>query len=165
MQGIDDHLRVRRGTTILIFGATGAVGTLAVQFAKRHGARVIGTAHGRAAMALLKKLRVDDVVDLNRKDGADQLRALAPDGIDAALALAGGKALEQLLDQMRTGGRIAFPNGVEPAPPQAFENSHQVIRRNRESETFCTTQPRGRRSASASSDRGGLLSRTSSEGA
>ena len=116
LQGIDDHLRVRRGTTILVFGATGAVGTLAVQFAKRHGARVIGTAHGRAAMALLKKLRVDDVVDLNRKDGADQLRALAPDGIDAALALAGGKALEQLLDQMRTGGRIAFPNGVEPAP-------------------------------------------------
>jgi NADPH:quinone reductase-like Zn-dependent oxidoreductase len=28
----------------------------------------------------------------------------------------GGKALEQLLDQMRAGGRIAFPNGVEPAP-------------------------------------------------
>lgn len=116
LQGIDDHLRVRRGTTILIFGATGAVGTLAVQFAKRHGANVVGTARGRAAMALLKRLRVDSVVDLNRKDGADQLRALAPDGIHAALALAGGKAVEQLLDQMRAGGRIAFPNGVEPAP-------------------------------------------------
>ena len=116
VQGIDDHLRVRRGTTILIFGATGAVGTLAVQFAKRHGARVIGTARGRGGMALLKKLRVDGVVGLNRKDAGDQLRSLAPDGIDAALALAGGKALEQLLDQMRAGGRIAFPNGVEPAP-------------------------------------------------
>jgi NADPH:quinone reductase-like Zn-dependent oxidoreductase len=116
LQGIDDHLRVRRGTTVLIFGATGAVGTLALQFAKRHGARVIGTARGRAAITLLKKLCVDGVVDLNRKDAADQLRALAPEGIDAALALAGGKALEQLLDQMRPGGRIAFPNGVEPAP-------------------------------------------------
>lgn len=116
LQGVDDHLRVRRGTTILIFGATGAVGTLAVQFAKRHGARVIGTARGRAGMALLKKLRVDGVVDLNRKDAGDQLRALAPDGMRAALALAGGKALEQLLDQMRADGRIAFPNGVEPAP-------------------------------------------------
>jgi NADPH:quinone reductase-like Zn-dependent oxidoreductase len=49
LQGIDDHLRVRRGTTILVFGATGAVGTLAVQFAKRHGARVIGTARGGRA--------------------------------------------------------------------------------------------------------------------
>jgi NADPH:quinone reductase len=116
LQGIDDHLRVRRGTTILVFGATGAVGTLAVQFAKRRGARVIGTARGRAAITALKKLRVDGVVDLNRKDAADQLRSFAPDGLDAALALAGGKALEQLLDQMRSGGRIAYPNGVEPAP-------------------------------------------------
>ena len=40
---------------------------------------MIATAHGRAAMALLKKLRADGVVDLNRKDGADQLRALAPE--------------------------------------------------------------------------------------
>jgi NADPH:quinone reductase len=116
LQGIDDHLRVRRGTTILVFGATGAVGTVAVQFAKRSGARVIGTARGRAAITLLKRLRVDGVVDLNRKDAPDQMRALAPDGLDAALALAGGKALEQLLDQMRSGGRVAFPNGVEPAP-------------------------------------------------
>jgi len=116
LQGIDDHLRVRRGTTILVFGATGAVGTLAVQFAKRSAARVIGTARGRDAITLLKKLRVDGVVDLNRKDAPDQMRALAPDGLDAALALAGGKALEQLLDQMRSGGRVAFPNGVEPAP-------------------------------------------------
>jgi NADPH:quinone reductase-like Zn-dependent oxidoreductase len=64
---------------------------------------------------LLKKLQIDAVVDLTKK-GPDQLRALAPGGLDAALALAGGKALEQMLDQMRPGGRIAFPNGVEPAP-------------------------------------------------
>lgn len=115
LQGIDDHLRVRRGTTILVFGATGAVGTLAVQFAKRHGARVIGTARGGSGVTLLKKLQIDAVVDLTKK-GPDQLRALAPGGLDAALALAGGKALEQMLDQMRPGGRIAFPNGVEPAP-------------------------------------------------
>jgi NADPH:quinone reductase-like Zn-dependent oxidoreductase len=116
LQGIDDHLRVRRGTTILVFGATGAVGTLAVQFAKRHGARVIGTARGDAGIRLLKKLGIDAVVDLTRKDAPDQLRALAAEGLDAALALAGGKALEQMLDQMRPGGRIAFPNGVEPEP-------------------------------------------------
>jgi NADPH:quinone reductase-like Zn-dependent oxidoreductase len=65
---------------------------------------------------LLKKLGVDGVVDLNRKDAPDQLRSFAPDGLDAALALAGGQALEQLLDQMRSGGRIAYPNGVEPTP-------------------------------------------------
>jgi NADPH:quinone reductase len=36
--------------------------------------------------------------------------------VDAVLALAGGKPLTQLLDAVRRGGRVAFPNGVEPAP-------------------------------------------------
>ena len=116
LQGIDDHLRVRRGTTVLIFGATGAVGTLAVQFAKRHRARVIGTARGRAAEKLVKKLGADAVIDPTKKDAAERLRALAPGGLDAVLVLAGGKNLESLLDLIRSGGRIAYPNGVEPTP-------------------------------------------------
>ena len=40
----------------------------------------------------------------------------APDGVDAVLALAGGEPLSRLLDAVRRGGRVAFPNGVEPAP-------------------------------------------------
>jgi NADPH:quinone reductase-like Zn-dependent oxidoreductase len=116
LQGIDDHLRVRRGTTVLIFGASGAVGTLAVQFAKRHRARVIGTARGRAAEKLVKKLGADAVIDPGKKDAAERLRALAPGGLDAVLALAGGKNLESLLDLVRPGGRVAYPNGIEPEP-------------------------------------------------
>ena len=46
LQGIDDALHLRRGQTILIFGATGSVGTLALQLAKRKQARVIATATG-----------------------------------------------------------------------------------------------------------------------
>jgi len=116
LQGIDDHLRVRRGQTVLIFGATGAVGTLALQFAKRKGARVFATARGREAVALVRKLGASEVIDLDGKAPAAQLRRLAPKGIDAALALAGGDALESLLDCLRPGGRIAYPNGVEPEP-------------------------------------------------
>jgi NADPH2:quinone reductase len=116
LQGIDDHLRVRRGATILIFGASGAVGTLAVQFAKRHRARAIATARGRAAETRVKKLGAAAVIDPDKKDAAERLRALAPDGLDAALALAGGENLERLLDFVRPGGRIAYPNGVEPKP-------------------------------------------------
>jgi NADPH:quinone reductase-like Zn-dependent oxidoreductase len=116
LQGIDDALRVRRGETVLIFGATGAVGTLAVQFAKRRKARVIGTASGPAAVRLAKRLGVDDVIDARAKGAAETLARLAPDGIDAALVLAGARTLESCLAHVRPGGRIAYPNGVEPAP-------------------------------------------------
>ena len=130
LQGIDDHLRVRRGTTVLILGASGAVGTLAVQFAKRHRARVIGTARGRAAEKLVKKLGADAVVDPGKNDAAERLHALVPGGLDAVLVLAGGKNLESLLDLVRSGGRIAYPNGVEPEPrrrPKVQMNSYDGI--------------------------------------
>ncbi len=116
LQGIDDHLRVRQGETVLIFGATGAVGTLALQFAKRRRARVIATARGRDAIALVKRLGADAVVDAGRGHVREQLQAVAPDGIDAVLALAGGDALDQCLQQVRPGRRVAYPNGVEPEP-------------------------------------------------
>jgi NADPH:quinone reductase-like Zn-dependent oxidoreductase len=92
------------------------VGTLAVQFAKRRRARVIGTATGADAMSLVRDLGTDGVFDARSNDGIDRLRELVPDGLDAALALAGGPALDRCLDLMNTGGRVAYPNGVEPEP-------------------------------------------------
>jgi NADPH:quinone reductase len=116
LQGVDDALRLRRGETIVIFGATGAVGTLAVQFAKGRGARVIATATGAAAARLVRSLGADEVLDARSRRGVERLAALAPDGVDAVLALAGGDGLTQCLDHVRSGGRVAYPNGVEPAP-------------------------------------------------
>jgi NADPH:quinone reductase-like Zn-dependent oxidoreductase len=116
LQGIDEHLGVRRGETVLIFGATGAVGTLAVQFADRKKAHVIGTASGRAAAALVEKLGAHVTFDARRPADLERLPELAPDGIDAVLATAGGDALERCLDLVKRGGRVAFPNGVEPPP-------------------------------------------------
>ena len=116
LQGIDDKLRLRAGETVLIFGASGGVGTLAVQFAKRRHAVVIGTATGRDATALVRRLGADSVIDPRTDGFIEELRSLAPEGLDAALALAGGDALEQCLELVRGGGRIAYPNGVEPEP-------------------------------------------------
>jgi NADPH:quinone reductase-like Zn-dependent oxidoreductase len=56
------------------------------------------------------------VIDARRRDLPDRLRTLAPDGIDAVLAFAGGDELERCLDFVREGGRIAYPNGIEPEP-------------------------------------------------
>jgi len=106
-QGIRDHLHVRRGETVLVFGASGSVGSLALQFAKQQGARVIGVARGREALALVRKLGADMAID-----SAQELS----EEIDAVLALAGGETLEDCLDRVRRRGRVAYPHGVEPAP-------------------------------------------------
>jgi NADPH:quinone reductase-like Zn-dependent oxidoreductase len=63
-------------------------------------------------------LGADAVIDARRPESADQLRKLAPDGLDAVLALAGGAALERCLDFVRPRGRVAHPNGVEPEPEE-----------------------------------------------
>jgi len=115
-QGIQDHLKVRPGESALIFGASGAVGSLAVQFAKHQGAFAIGMARGREATALVRKLGADAAIDATNPDAIDELRFVAPEGFDAVLALAGGDVLESCLSLVRSGGRVAWPNGVEPAP-------------------------------------------------
>jgi len=116
LQGIDDALGLKKGETVIIHGASGGVGTLAVQFAKLRGARVFATASGKEGVELVRELGVHVVVDGKRIDVDDQARRFAPDGVDAVLALAGGDALERCLKVLRRGGRVAYPNGVEPAP-------------------------------------------------
>jgi NADPH2:quinone reductase len=116
LQGIDDALRVRKGETVIVHGASGGVGTLAVQFAKRRGARVLASASGEDGVALARRLGADEAVDGRREDLAAAARGFAPGGVDAVLATAGGKELTRCLDALRRGGRLAYPTGVEPKP-------------------------------------------------
>lgn len=117
LQGVDDALRVRKGENVIVHGASGGVGTLALQFAKWRGARVLATASGRDGVALARRLGADAAVDGKREDLRAAARRFAPDGVDAVLAFAGGKSLALCLDALKErGGRLAYPNGVEPAP-------------------------------------------------
>ncbi len=116
VQGVDDVLRIKRGEAVVIHGASGGAGTLALQFAKMRGARVLATASGRDGLALVRRLGADRAADGRHDDLKAAALEFAHDGIDAVLAFAGGKALTRLLDAVRRGGRVAFPNGVEPAP-------------------------------------------------
>jgi NADPH:quinone reductase-like Zn-dependent oxidoreductase len=108
LQGIDDALALKRGDTIIIHGASGGVGTLAIQFAKLCGARVLATATGVDGLELVREMGADLAVDSRHEDVAEAARRLAHDGVDAILALAGGDELERALEALRPGGRLAF---------------------------------------------------------
>lgn len=124
--GLHEALKLASGEALLIFGASGGIGHLAVQLAKRVGARVFAVASGQDGVALVRRLEADEAVDgkedAGKRDAAkpgalDQaLRRFAPDGLDAALVLASGQALNVALAHLKKGGRIAYPNGVEPEP-------------------------------------------------
>jgi len=116
LRGLDDILAVKRGESVMIFGASGGIGHMAVQLAKRMGARVFAVASGNDGVALAKRLGADMVVDGHKDDVAAAARKFAPNGLDAALVTAGGEAAEKALTAVREGGRVAYPNGVEPVP-------------------------------------------------
>ncbi len=116
IQGVDDALHVGKGSTLIIHGAAGGVGTLAVQFAKWRGARVLATVSGEDETAAVKALGADVVVDGKHGDLPAAARAFAPNGVDAVLILAPGAAQEQCMAAVRTGGLAAYPTGVHPEP-------------------------------------------------
>ncbi len=116
LRGLDDTLNLQAGESLLILGASGGIGHLAVQLAKRMGARVLAVASGGDGVALVRRLSTDAVVDGHTDDIVAAAREFAPDGLDAALLTAGGEAAERALTTLREGGRVAYPNGVEPEP-------------------------------------------------
>jgi NADPH:quinone reductase len=124
LRGLDDELRLEAGETLMIFGASGGIGHIAVQLAKRIGAKVLAVASGPDGVALVKRLGADAAVDGHREDAAAAARAFAPGGLDAALVLTAGEGLPEALRAVKQGGRVAYPNGVEPEPrvPDGIES-------------------------------------------
>ncbi|WP_432949320.1 NADP-dependent oxidoreductase [Kribbella sp. CA-253562] len=88
-----DLLNVRAGHTLLIQGAAGGVGTVAVQLAAARGARVIGTA-SEGNHEFLRSLGAEPTT--YGPGLGDRVRAMAPDGVDAVFDCAGG-ALPDLI--------------------------------------------------------------------
>lgn len=89
-----DLLGVRDGTTLLVQGAAGGVGSAAVQLAVARGARVVGTASERNH-DYLRRLGAEPTT--YGEGLVEQVRAMAPDGIDAALDTAGKGSVRQLV--------------------------------------------------------------------
>ena len=90
-----DLVGVGDGDTVLVSGAAGGVGSAAVQIARERGATVVGTASERNQ----DYLRGLGAIPTTYGDGlVDRVRALAPDGVDAALDIAGSGVIPELIE-------------------------------------------------------------------
>src|ERR1700716_291896 len=79
LQGIDDALHLKKGEHVIIHGASGGVGTLAIQFAKLRGAHVLATASGLDGIELVREMGADVAIDGRRDNIEDAAKQFAPD--------------------------------------------------------------------------------------
>ena len=117
-----DALGVQSGTKLLILGATGGVGSLAVQMARDRGAYTIGTARAENE-ALARSYGLDEFVAYDREDPVAAVKRSHPDGIDAILDLVDDAGrIGNTVDILREGGRIVSTIGAADVDQFAKRN-------------------------------------------
>ena len=103
-----DAVDVGPGDVVLIAGATGGVGSFAIQLAAQRGATVIATARTGDEDAFVRRLGASDTIDYSAGEVADAVRARYPDGVTALIDLVNrGDAFAPMAGLVREGGRIA----------------------------------------------------------
>ncbi|OBX38005.1 putative NADP-dependent oxidoreductase YfmJ [Halomonas elongata] len=99
--------RPRAGETVLVSAGAGAVGSLAIQWAQRAGARVVATAGDPARRDwLTERLGVAAALDHHDSDIASRLAEAVPEGIDLSIENVGGSVFEAAIDVLVPGGRV-----------------------------------------------------------
>jgi NADPH:quinone reductase-like Zn-dependent oxidoreductase len=111
-QALHESGRLERGQVVLVAGAAGGIGHLAVQLAKLAGARVVGTASTRNRDFVLS-LGADTFIDYTSAEGTG-----AVTGVDLALDTVGGATTASLLPTLREGGTLVTIAYPPEAPPQ-----------------------------------------------
>jgi NADPH:quinone reductase-like Zn-dependent oxidoreductase len=105
LQGLRDHGKVRPGQDVLIIGASGGVGTYAVQIAKAFGARVTGVC-STAKVEMVRSLGADHVIDYTREDFA-----AGDQRYDVVLDIGGNSSLSRLRRALALRGTLVITGG------------------------------------------------------
>jgi NADPH-dependent curcumin reductase len=107
--GMKDIGEPKAGETVVISAASGAVGAVAGQIAKRAGARVIGIAGGpEKCLYVQETLGFDDCLDHRSIDLAADLRSAAPNGVDVYWENVGGYIQEVVFGQLNPFARVVM---------------------------------------------------------
>jgi len=107
--GLLDIGKPRRGETVVVSAAAGAVGSIVGQIAKIYGARAVGIAGTREKRDwLVNELGFDAAICRRDPDWRAQLEAACPDGIDVDFENAGGEIMEAVMDLMNLHGRVVL---------------------------------------------------------
>ncbi|MFE4082404.1 zinc-binding dehydrogenase [Paenarthrobacter sp. YIM B13468] len=111
---INTGLGLQTGQSVLVHGGTSTVGLTAIAIAHDLGATVIATTRNPAKSDLLKSVGADHAL---RDDETlpEAIRAIAPEGVDAALELVGATALPDVLSLIRPGGTVCFVGALSGA--------------------------------------------------
>ncbi len=107
--GVTEICKPRAGETFVVSAASGAVGSVAGQLAKRAGARVVGIAGGsEKCLWVQDSLGFDECVDHRTMDLRRELQAACPNGIDAYFENVGGAVQAAVFDLLNPFARVAM---------------------------------------------------------
>jgi NADPH-dependent curcumin reductase CurA len=107
--GVTEICKPKPGETFVVAAASGAVGSVAGQIAKRAGARVVGIAGGSdKCLWVQDTLGFDDCVDHRSLDLREELRAACPNGIDCYFENVGGAVQAAVFDHLNAFARVAM---------------------------------------------------------
>ena len=112
------NLELQSGQSLLVRGASSALGQAAINIAVHAGARVLGTTRRRERFASLEALGTAGTL-LEGPDLAARLRQVRPRGVDAVLDLVGNSVVLESLTLVHRGGRVCeagWLGGLEPIP-------------------------------------------------
>lgn len=118
--------RLGPGETVVITGASGGVGSAALQLCKLRGAKVIAIASESKAEAVFN-LGADYVIDRNEKNMEAAIVDVVPRGVDVAIDVVGGTLFHHLIKLLRQGGRYSS-SGAIAGPMVNFDLRHLVYK-------------------------------------
>ena len=112
-QALFDAGKLEEGQTVLILGASGGVGTLAIQLAKNAGAKVIGVASEKNH-PYMEELGADATIDYSKEHVGEAVKEIEPDGVDLIFHCSRGDSLEQSMSTLKKGGHLISITNSKP---------------------------------------------------